>query len=80
MRLERAEQQLALAQEVIEKKLSVMETRKRVREMLGKKPKWRLIPVRMGINEFEALKKIAPEGDVKRLIQETMEKLIKASL
>jgi ParB family chromosome partitioning protein len=79
LRLDDAEQQIALAQEIIVKKLSVMETRKRVREMLGKKPKWRLIPVRISINEFEALKKIAPEADVKKLIQETIEKLIKAS-
>jgi ParB family chromosome partitioning protein len=79
LRLEDAEQQLALAQEVIEKKLSVMETRRKIREMLGKKPKWRLIPVRMSVNEFEALKKIAPNGDVKKLIQETIEKLIKGS-
>jgi ParB family chromosome partitioning protein len=79
LRLEDAEQQLALAQEVIEKKLSVMETRRKIREMLGKKPKWRLIPVRMSVNEFETLKKIAPDGDVKKLIQETIEKLIKGS-
>ncbi len=79
LRLENAEQQMSLAQEVIEKRLSVMETRRRVREILGKPPKWKLIPVRMSLKDFEALKKVAPEGDVKRLIQETIDQIIKSS-
>jgi len=77
MRLKDPEQQLALAQEAQEEGLSVHETRQRVREMLGKKLKWQLVPIRLDLETFEALKRIAPEGDVKRLIRETIEKLIR---
>jgi hypothetical protein len=76
MRLKDPEQQLALAQEAQAKGLSVHETRQRVRELLGKEFKWRLVPVRISPETYEALQKIAPEGDVKRLIRETIEKLI----
>jgi len=65
-----------LAEQVKAENLSVMETRQRVREIIGKPLKWRLIPVRLDLETFEALKRIAPEGDVKRLIQETIQKLI----
>jgi hypothetical protein len=78
MRLKDPEQQLALAQEVQAKGLSVHETRQRVREMLGKEIKWRLVPVRLSPDIYEALQKIAPEGNVKRLIIETIEKLVQA--
>jgi hypothetical protein len=44
--------------------------------MLGKEFKWRLVPVRLSPETYEALQRIAPEGDVKRLIQENIEKLI----
>jgi hypothetical protein len=44
--------------------------------MLGKKLTWQLVPVRLDLETFEALKKIAPEGDVKRFIRETIQKLI----
>jgi ParB family chromosome partitioning protein len=76
MRLKDPEQQLALAQEVQAKGLSVHETRQRVRQMLGKEFKWRLVPVRLTPETYEALQRIAPNGDVKRLIQETIQKLI----
>jgi hypothetical protein len=76
MRLKDQEQQLALAQEAQEEGLSVHETRQRVREVLGKKLKWQLVPVRLDLETFETLKRIAPNGNVKRLIQETIEKLI----
>jgi len=76
MRLKDQEQQLILAQEAQEEGLSVHETRQRVREMLGKKLKWQLVPIRLDLETFEALKRIAPNGDVKRLIQETIQKLI----
>jgi len=59
-----------------EEGLSVHETRQRVREMLGKKLKWQLVPIRLDLETFETLKRKAPNGDVKRLIQETIEKLI----
>jgi len=75
LRLE-PEQQLSLAEQVKAENLSVMETRQRVREIIGKPLKWRLIPVRLDLETFEALKRIAPNGDVKKLIQETIQKLI----
>jgi hypothetical protein len=46
--------------------------------MLGKKFKWQLVPIRLDLETFEALKRMAPNGDVKRLIRETIEKLIKS--
>jgi len=75
LRLE-PEQQLSLLEDVQARNLTEKETRQRVREILGKPLPWRLVPVRLSIENFEALQKIAPEGDVKRLIQETIEKLI----
>ena len=76
LRLE-PEQQLSLAEQVMAENLSVRETRQRVREILGKPLRWQLIPIRLDLETFEALKRIAPEGDVKRLIQETIQKLLK---
>jgi ParB family chromosome partitioning protein len=76
MRLKDPEQQLALAQEVQVKGLSVHETRQRVRQMLGKEFKWRLVPVRITPETYEALQRIAPNGDVKKLIIKTIQKLI----
>jgi len=75
LRLE-PEQQLSLAEQVKAENLSVRETRQRVRELIGKPLKWQLIPIRLDLETFEALKRIAPDGDVKRLIQKTIEKLI----
>jgi hypothetical protein len=34
------------------------------------------VPVRLSPDIYEALQKIVPEGDIKRLIIETIEKLI----
>jgi ParB family chromosome partitioning protein len=76
IRLKDPEQQLALAQEAQAKGLSVQETRQRVRELLGKEFKWRLVPVRISSETYEALQRIAPNGDVKKLIIETIQKLI----
>jgi ParB family chromosome partitioning protein len=76
MRLKEPEKQLALAEQVQAKGLSVHETRQRVRELLGKKFKWKLVPVRLTPETYEALQKIAPNGDVKKLIIETIQKLI----
>jgi len=77
LRLE-PEQQLSLADQVMAENLSVRETRQRVREILGKPLKWQLIPIRLDLETFEALKRIAPEGDVKKLIEEAIRKLLKA--
>ena len=75
LRLE-PKQQLALATQIQSEGLSVKETRHRVREILGKELKWRLVPVRFSLEVYETLRRIAPEGDVKRLILETVEKLV----
>jgi len=75
LRLE-PEQQLSLAEQVKAENLSVMETRQRVREIIGKPLKWQLIPIRLDLETFEALKRIAPEGDVKKLIEEAIQKLL----
>jgi len=76
LRLE-PEQQLSLAEQVMAENLSVRETRQRVREILGKPLKWQLIPIRLDLETFEALKRIAPEGDVKKLIEEAIQKLVR---
>ena len=76
LRLDDPEQQLALAEETQAKGLSVKETRQRVRELLCKEFRWRLVPVRLSLDIYEALQRIAPDGDVQRLIQETIEKLV----
>lgn len=55
LRLE-PEKQLSLAEQVKAENLSVQETRRRVRELIGKPLKWQLIPVRLDLETFEALK------------------------
>lgn len=52
------------------------ETDKRVREILGKQLKWQLIPLRLKLETFQALKRVALDGDVKKLIKETIQKII----
>ena len=37
------------------------------------------MPVRLSLEVYEALQRIAPGGDVQKLIQETIEKLIQTS-
>ena len=76
LRLEDAEQQLALAEEIAREKLSVMDTRRRVREIQGREFEWRLVPLRISKKEFKALQRMASDGDVKRLILETIRGLI----
>lgn len=76
LKLEDPSQQVALAEQIVKEGLSVKETRQRIREMQGREFKWRLVPVRLSLEEFSALQKMAPEGDVKKLIQETIAKLL----
>jgi len=76
LKLEDPNQQLALAKQIVKEGLSVKETRQRVRETQGREFKWHLVPVRLSPEEFSALQKMAPEGDVKKLIQETIAKLL----
>jgi len=78
LRLE-PEQQLALAEEVRVKGLTMQETRDKVRELLGKELKWRLVPIRIEPAVYDRLMQIAPEGDVAQLLKQTVEKLLQVS-
>jgi len=69
-------QQIALAEEVMEKGMSMEETRERVREILGKQLRWRLVPIRIETEAFERLRAIAPDGDVAKLVKEAVERLL----
>jgi len=68
LRLE-PEQQLKLAEEVMEKGLTMPETRDMVRELLGKELKWRLVPIRIEPNVYDRPAQIAPDGDVAELLK-----------
>jgi len=70
-------QQLELAEEIMEKGLTTPETRDRVRELLGKELKWRLVPIRIKPDIYGRLAQIAPDGDVSKLLKQTVEKLLK---
>jgi ParB family chromosome partitioning protein len=74
LRLE-PEQQLALAEEVMEKGLTMQETRDKVRAILGKELKWRLVPIRIEPAVYDRLAQIAPDGDVAELLKQAVEKL-----
>ena len=69
-------QQIALAEEVMEKGRTTPETRDRVREVLGKELKWRLVPMRIEPAVYDRLAQIAPDGDVAELLKQTVENLI----
>ena len=69
-------QQIDLAEEVIEKGLTMVEARDKVRGLLGKELKWRLVPIRIEPAVYDRLVQIAPEGDVVKLLKQTVEKLI----
>jgi len=75
LRLE-PEQQITLMEEVREKGLTMNETRDMVRGILGKALKWRLVPVRIDPGVYDKLVQIAPDGDVTKLLKQTVEKLI----
>jgi ParB family chromosome partitioning protein len=75
LRLE-PEQQLELAREVMEGKLTTMEVRDRVRELLGKELKWRLVPIRIEPSVYDRLVQIAPDGDVSKLLKQAVERLL----
>lgn len=74
LRLE-PEQQLELAEEVIEKGLTTPDTRNRVRELLGKELKWRLVPIRIEPAVYEKLESIAPDGDVEKLLKQAIDEI-----
>jgi len=69
-------QQVAMAEEVMEKGLTMEETRERVREILGKQLRWRLVPIRIETEAFERLRAMAPDGDVAKLVKEAVERLL----
>ncbi len=69
-------QQIALAEEVMEMGLTTVETRDRVRGLLGKELKWRLVPIRIEPAVYDRLVIIAPEGDVSKLLKQAVEKLL----
>ncbi len=69
-------QQIALAEEVMEKGLTMQETRDRVRGLLGKELKWRLVPIHIEPAIYDRLVQIAPEGDVSKLLKQAVENLL----
>jgi len=69
-------QQIALAEEVMEAGLTMVETRDRVRGLLGKELKWRLVPIRIEPAVYDRLVTIAPEGDVSKLLKQAVENLL----
>ena len=75
LRLE-PERQIALAEEIKEKGLTMVETREKVRVLLGKKLKWKLVPVRIDPVIFDRLMQIAPDGDVSKLLLQAVETLL----
>jgi hypothetical protein len=54
----------------------MVETRDKVRGLLGKELKWRLVPIRIDPAIYDRLAKIAPDGDVSELLKQAVEKLI----
>ena len=74
LRLE-SEQQIELAEEIMEKGLTMVETRDRVRRILGKELKWKLVPIRIAPAVYDRLVQIAPDGDVSKLLKLAVEKL-----
>ena len=69
-------QQIALSEEVMEKGLTMVETRDKVRGLLGKELKWRLVPIRIEPAVYDRLVTIAPEGDVSKLLKQAVENLL----
>ncbi|MCW4050879.1 MAG: hypothetical protein NWE89_14210 [Candidatus Bathyarchaeota archaeon] len=47
----------------------------RDRELLGKRLKWRLVPIRIEPTVYDRLTQIAPDGDVAELLKQAVEKL-----
>ena len=69
-------QQIALAEEIMEKGLTTVETRDKVRGLLGKELKWRLVPIRIEPAVYDRLVQIAPDGDVGELLKQTVKRLL----
>lgn len=71
--------QIALAEEVMEKGLTMPETRDKVRSLLGKELKWRLVPIRIEPEVYERLRQMAPDGDVAKLLKQAVDRLLAGS-
>jgi ParB family chromosome partitioning protein len=71
-----SDQQLALAEEVMETGLTMVETRAKVRGLIGKKLKWRIVPIRIEPAVYDRLVQIAPEGNVATLLKQAAENLL----
>ena len=56
--------------------LTIVETRDKVRGILGKELKWRLVPIRIEPDIYDRLVQIAPDGDVSKLLKQAVEKLL----
>lgn len=69
-------QQTALAEEIMGTGLTMVETREKVRGLLGKELKWRLVPIRIEPAVYDRLAQIAPDGDVSKLLKQAVEKLL----
>jgi len=69
-------QQIALAEEIMEKGLKIVDTKDKVRGLLGKKLKWRLVPIRIEPAVYDKLVQIALNGDVAELLKKTLERIL----
>jgi len=53
-----------------------VETRDKVRGILGKELKRRIVPIRIEPSVYDRLVTIIPDGDVSELLKQTLEKLL----
>jgi len=60
----------------MKKGFTMVETRDKVRELLGKELKWRLVPLRIELAVYDRLVAIAPEGDISKLLKQAVENLL----
>ena len=56
--------------------LTIVETRDKVRGILGKELKRRIVPIRIEPSVYDRLVTIIPDGDVSELLKQTLEKLL----
>jgi len=60
----------------MERGLTIVKTKDRIRGFLGKELKWRLMPIRIEPAVYDRLVQTAPDGDVSKLLKQAVEKLI----
>ena len=66
--------------EILDKDLTLLEIRGKVRALLGKELKWRLVSIRMEPSIYDRLAQIAPEGGVSILLKQATEKILKDNI